>query len=252
QAGAEPHQRNVYGQTAVHLAAQRNHTSSVLVLLAAGVPTDVKDNKGFTPLMYVAKLCITNMDLTRVLINYGPSPVLDAKDSEEGNTVLHWAVVGGVMSPYALSPILKAGADLNARNKAGYTPEELAESLGNIGLSKYLKMCREIPFKAKDVPLLRGLLLPLLQVMWWFSMVGTLGCLWGCTAGLLGLGASSRLVHNIFSFDANWFPLGVALWSTLLIIGSDVWFLGGRQDGFRTAMCLVPGLLTLWFLYKSV
>ncbi|CAM9916359.1 unnamed protein product, partial [Discosporangium mesarthrocarpum] len=41
-AGAEPHQRNVYGQTAVHLAAQRNHTSSVLVLLAAGVPTDVK------------------------------------------------------------------------------------------------------------------------------------------------------------------------------------------------------------------
>lgn len=57
--------------------------------------------------MYAAKLCISNMDLTRVLLNYGQSPGVEEKDIEEGNTPLHWAVVGNVQSPYALSPILR-------------------------------------------------------------------------------------------------------------------------------------------------
>lgn len=60
-----------------------------------------------TPLMYASKLCISNMDLTRVLLNYGQSPGLDEQDLEEGNTPLHWAIVGGVQSPYALSPMIK-------------------------------------------------------------------------------------------------------------------------------------------------
>ena len=57
--------------------------------------------------MYAAKLCIGNLDLTRALINYGSSPGIEEKDMEEGNTPLHWAIVGGVMSPYALSPLMK-------------------------------------------------------------------------------------------------------------------------------------------------
>ena len=57
--------------------------------------------------MYAAKLCIANLDLTRVLLNYSSTPGLEEKDTEEGNTPLHWAIVGGVMSPYALSPLIK-------------------------------------------------------------------------------------------------------------------------------------------------
>lgn len=57
--------------------------------------------------MYASKLCVGNMDVIRVLINYGQSPGVEEKDLEEGNTPLHWAIVGGVQSPYALSPILK-------------------------------------------------------------------------------------------------------------------------------------------------
>lgn len=62
--------------------------------------------------MYASKLCISNMDLTRVLLNYGQSPGLEEQDLEEGNTPLHWAIVGGVQSPYALSPMLKVNFDL--------------------------------------------------------------------------------------------------------------------------------------------
>ncbi|CAN0121745.1 unnamed protein product [Scytosiphon promiscuus] len=156
QAGADCLHRNMYGQTALHLAAQRGHVSTVLVVLAAGVPVTSKDDKGFTPLMYASKLCISNMDLTRVLLNYGSSPGLEEKDHEEGNTPLHWAIVGGVQSPYALSPILRAGASLDAANKAGLNPAELAMSLGNQGLSRYLDKCRSIPIRARDVPLQRS------------------------------------------------------------------------------------------------
>lgn len=64
-------------------------------------------SQGFTALMYSSKLCISNLDLTRVLLNFGPSTGIGDKDMEEGNTPLHWAIVGGVMSPYTLSPLLK-------------------------------------------------------------------------------------------------------------------------------------------------
>lgn len=57
--------------------------------------------------MYAAKLCISDTDMIRVLLNYGCSPGVDLKDAEEGNTPLHWAIVGGVISPYNLSPLLK-------------------------------------------------------------------------------------------------------------------------------------------------
>lgn len=57
--------------------------------------------------MYASKLCIGNLDLTRVLLNYGTSPGVADKDMEEGNTPLHWAIVGGVTSPYALSPLIR-------------------------------------------------------------------------------------------------------------------------------------------------
>lgn len=63
--------------------------------------------QGFTPLMYASKLCVSNVDLTRVLLNYGATPGIDEKDLKEGNTPLHWAIVGGVMSPYSLAPLLK-------------------------------------------------------------------------------------------------------------------------------------------------
>ncbi|CAM9670968.1 unnamed protein product [Pylaiella littoralis] len=251
RAGADCLHRNTYGQTALHLAAQRGHVNTVLVVLAAGIPVASKDAKGFTPLMYASKLCISNMDLTRVLLNYGQSPGLEEQDLEEGNTPLHWAIVGGVQSPYALSPLLKAGASLDAPNKAGFTPAELALSLGNPGLGRYLNTCRSIPIRARDVPLQRGLFLPLIQLLWCFGFVNVFGC-WGCVGGAAGIGATTSLTYRIVQFDANWIPLGVALWSLVLIVASEAAFLWQEQVALRSMATLLPALVTLWFLYKSV
>lgn len=49
----------------------------------------------------------------------------------------------------------KAGASLEVTNKAGFNPAELALSLGNQSLSRYLDMYRTVPRRARDVPLQR-------------------------------------------------------------------------------------------------
>lgn len=50
---------------------------------------------------------------------------------------------------------VKAGASLETPNKAGFNPAELALSLGNQSLSRYLNMYRKVPRRARDVPLQR-------------------------------------------------------------------------------------------------
>lgn len=82
-------------------------------------------------------------------------------------------------------------------------------------------------------------------------MVGTLGY-WGCAAGAAGIGATTQLTYRIAQFDANWFPIGVALWSLVMIVGSEAAFLWQEQSAVRSLATLLPGLATMWLLYKSV
>lgn len=82
-------------------------------------------------------------------------------------------------------------------------------------------------------------------------MVGMFGC-WGCAAGAAGVGATTQLTYRIAQYDANWFPLGVALWSVVLITGSEAAFLWEFQAGWRSAFTFLSALVTLYFLYKSV
>lgn len=86
-------------------------------------------SQGFTALMYSSKLCISNLDLTRVLLNFGPSTGIEEKDVEEGNTPLHWAIVGGVMSPYTLSPLIKV---IWADSAVGWFPSSSSKKMANV------------------------------------------------------------------------------------------------------------------------
>lgn len=82
-------------------------------------------------------------------------------------------------------------------------------------------------------------------------MVGFFGC-WGCAVGAAGLGASTQLTYRIAQFDANWIALGVALWSLVLIMGSEAAFMWEFQAWWRSATTFFAGLTTLYYLYKSV
>lgn len=97
----------------------------------------------------------------------------------------------------------------------------------------------------------QGLFLPLIQLLWCFGFVNMYGC-WGCVGGAAGNLATTSLTYRISQFDANWVALGVALWSLVLIVASEAAFMWQEQVALRSAATLLPALLTLWFLYKSV
>ena len=97
----------------------------------------------------------------------------------------------------------------------------------------------------------QGLLLPLIQMLWCFGMVNLFGC-WGCVAGAAGVGATTQFTYKIAQFSSNWLPLGVALWSLVLIVCSEAAFLWGDQAVLRSAATLLPAIATMWLLFKSV
>ena len=53
-AGADPNQRNSFGETPLHYAAHRPRPASVLALLAAGADPNLRNRFGATPLHYAA------------------------------------------------------------------------------------------------------------------------------------------------------------------------------------------------------
>lgn len=71
-------------------------------------------------------------------------------------------------------------------------------------------------------------------------------------AGAAGVGATTQFTYKIAQFDANWLPLGVALWSLVIIVCSEAVFLWGEQSGLRSAATLLPAIATMWLLFKSV
>lgn len=66
------------------------------------------------------------------------------------------------------------------------------------------------------------------------------------------MGATTHVTYKILQYDANWVPLGFALWSLVFIVGAEVAFLWQWQAALRSAVTLLLALATLWALYKSV
>ncbi|KAG5179052.1 zinc finger, DHHC-type containing 17, isoform CRA_d [Tribonema minus] len=206
--GTDPEHPNVYGQNALHLACQLERVAVAMVLLASGVPADARDYKGFTPLMYSVKLRGNCLDLARVLLAFGASDSLDAVDSEEGNTALHWAVMSS-FGPQVMLNLIKAGARLDVANKMGLTAETLARSQGMYMAASFLGNAATLPRRVEDVPLARGALLFPLQAAAAAACVAWLGW-WGVLAALVAAALSQPLARRVAHHPANRYALGLA------------------------------------------
>jgi uncharacterized protein len=115
EAGADPNQVGLDGDTVVHLAAMANDSRYLTILLAKGAnPDAAHGDTGATPLR--SALMGERSEQFRALLAAGADP--DRAD-RMGNTPLH--VAGQINEPARVLELLKAGADPMARNLQGAT-----------------------------------------------------------------------------------------------------------------------------------
>lgn len=114
-AGADPKQPGVDGDTVVHMAAAANDASYLTELLARRVDANVRNpESGAGPLR--SALMGEREAQFRALLAAGADPNLADR---VGNTPLH--IAGQINDPERALDLLQAGADANARNAQGQT-----------------------------------------------------------------------------------------------------------------------------------
>ncbi len=147
QAGADPDVRADAGHTPLHYAARLKSEALITTLLGAFPDVVARDEDERTPL-HVAAESARDATAVEALLQAGAE--VDARDSN-GETPLHLAVgasvrwadgiflwhfrwpgeTGGPLANPAVLALLRAGADVNARNRAANTPLHHAVSQGN-------------------------------------------------------------------------------------------------------------------------
>ena len=114
-AGADPSQTGLDGDTVVHLAAMANDAAYLSELLSRGIDPNVRNaESGAGPLR--AALMGERDEQFRALLAAGADPDLADR---MGNTPLH--VAGQINEPQRALDLLNAGADPMARNAQGVT-----------------------------------------------------------------------------------------------------------------------------------
>ena len=121
--GKDINDRNTRGYTPLHLAATKNNSEVVKILLENGAEVDaVAIDSGCTALHYAASLGYA--ELCELLARYGAN--LDAQTTRL-ETPLHLAVAKGHAGVVAL--LLKYHARLDIRDRNGMTPLQQAETI---------------------------------------------------------------------------------------------------------------------------
>jgi ankyrin repeat protein len=131
--GAGINSKNRFGETHLHLAAERCHSEIVKFLVGIGADKEAKDDKNQTPLHLAAET--RHFESVKFLVGIGADK--EAKD-EKGWTPLHHSI-----STYGNTEmvkfLVKSGADINAKNNKGQTPFQLAQKYGRKEASDYLR-----------------------------------------------------------------------------------------------------------------
>ncbi|KAL0304433.1 UNVERIFIED_CONTAM: Acyl-CoA-binding domain-containing protein 1 [Sesamum radiatum] len=106
---------------AVHAFAREGDEEKLLKCFDSGVPLDLKDSEGRTPLHWAVDR--GHMNITTLLLNKNAD--VNAKD-DEGQTALHYAAV---CERTAIAEVLvKHGADIEVKDNEGNAPRDLCES----------------------------------------------------------------------------------------------------------------------------
>ena len=127
--GADPNAINIWGNTALLTAAMYGYTDIVRLFIGIGVDREQKNDMGITSLMHACYYGY--MEMTKLLLKYGSDP--NAAD-KYGDSVLMYLCKGEKGRREIIPDLVRAGADLNAKNSVGETPLMQAAFRGDIGI----------------------------------------------------------------------------------------------------------------------
>ena len=130
---ADPNARDADGRTPLIHAAIDDRVEAARILLQAKADVDAQDRSGNSALHYAAQEF--HGEIGRLLVENGAT--IDLEDMY-GNTPLWRAVFNSRGRGEFIQLLLKAGADGNHCNKQGKTPVELARTIANFDVLKYL------------------------------------------------------------------------------------------------------------------
>ncbi len=123
--GADPNARDDQGRTPIFSAVLGGSVALLGLLLETKADVNARDERGATALHVAAEEVVP--EAATLLIGRGAD--LDAQD-EEGNTPLGRAVFSARGRYEVVRLLLKAGAKDDIANRAGETPRQLADRLG--------------------------------------------------------------------------------------------------------------------------
>jgi ankyrin repeat protein len=103
------------------------------LLIRSGANVNARDKTSLTPLHYAARFF--QLDLAKLLIKNGAE--VDARDND-GNTPLSDAVFESRGRGEMIAVLIAAGATKNLKNSHGVSPLELAQSISNFNISRFL------------------------------------------------------------------------------------------------------------------
>jgi ankyrin repeat protein len=136
---AQLHARDDEGLSPLHLACVGNHLDCVEYLITSGAYSNLRDDVGMSPLHHACQE--GHLSIVKYLsddITGGGSNVMARTDSYD--SCLHLACRSGPASlPLVKYLVLSKKVDLNARNKDGETPFEVASKLGHEGIANWLE-----------------------------------------------------------------------------------------------------------------
>ncbi|XP_065611473.1 palmitoyltransferase ZDHHC13 [Cyrtonyx montezumae] len=256
--GADPSLIDGEGFSSIHLAVLFQHMPIVAYLISKGQNIDTADFNGLTPLMLSAQK-VVGLEPTRFLLKFNPS--LNAVDTVQKNTALHWAVTSGNVR--AVELLLEAGANVDVKNAKGEKPLDLAIQTQN-HLMIYMLTEEERMRSRRNNRLLRImrkyelflLLASCLTLLWAVGYVMSLSSdswlLKGCLLLSLLVGMALLVRQTVGLRNLRYLPTALMLSSVFWM--SVTWFFWFMPD-VTNIIFEIPVIFSvvglLYFLYKA-
>ena len=128
-AGGDVDAATRHGVTPLALASAGGHAAVVETLLDGGASPNRPSPRGETPLMVAARAGV--VDSVTALLRHGADDGVDAREGWRGQTALMWAAAEGHAA--VVAPLVAAGAAVDVRSDAGFTPLAFAVRAGHGG-----------------------------------------------------------------------------------------------------------------------